>query len=338
MKIAPRETKAFLGNPGQYAAILIYGPDEGQARDHARTLAKAVLGADYDPMNLVEMSGGQLKDDPARLADELNALSLLGGERLVVLRDPGNGLAPLIREMVVDGNPAAKLIVTAGELTPASKLRQLFEKEKTLAALACYRDEGRQLTQLIQEKFRERGITAEAEVIPYLAQQLGNDRGVTLAEIEKIDLFLGEERRLTLAQAILLSGDNAELTLDDLCHAVAGGQPAKLPGLLRRLYADGTQPIGIFRILHNHFQKLQTLQSMVAGGLSVDEAMKQLRIFFKQQPLLRAQLPRWSAAKILRAMDALLEGEKQVKRAGSANPEIICDSLLQRLSLSAARG
>ena len=342
MKLTARDIPGFLQKPQQVRGCLIYGPDEGQVRDTAKRMIPTLLGEGYDPLNLVELTDAQLKDDPARLIDELNSFSLMGGERLVWLRDPGNGLAPLVKEAVVEGNPGAYLLITGGDLKPTSKLRQLCEKEKLLAALPCYKDDARQLSGLIQQAFRDRQIVADRDAMSYLASALGNDRGVTLQEIEKIDLFLSDDadgsgsRRLSLEQAMVLTGDNSELTLDDVCHAVAGGQPMQLQPLLNRLYADGTQPIGVFRILHSHFQKLQHMQAALRDGASLDMLFKQMRIFFKQQPLLRRQLQCWNMQSLIRAMDALMEAERMIKTS-AIQPETYCSQLLQRLSLNAAR-
>lgn len=338
MKIAPREVGSFLKKPADgLRGILLFGPDEGHVRESVKALTRHYLGEGYDPLNLTELTGDHLKEDPARLADELNALSLLGGDRLVWLRDPSATQSKLIKELLIEGNPEAMLLVSAGELQTSSALRQLFEKEKTLASLAFYRDEGRQLSGVIQERFRELQIQAEPDVIPLMMRLLGNDRAVTLSEIDKIDLFLGDERRLSAQHVTLLLGDNSELTLDDLCQAVAGGQPQNIPPLLSRLTHSGTQPIGVYRILYNHFLKLQQLQGMVASGASVDEALKRLRIFYKQQDAMRAQLQRWNGAALLRALEALLQGEKELKTSRSSAAEILCAGLLQRLSLHAAR-
>ncbi len=333
MKITLKDFPGFLKTS---RACLIYGPDEGAVREQARKCVAAVMGANPDPMNLTELTGAQLKEDPALLADALNSFSLMGGERLVWLREPLDSQIELVQENILSGNPTAYLLVTDGELKPTSKWRSLFEKDKQLSAFACYRDEARQLTQLIGEQFTRRGITADREVLGWLSAHLGNDRGVTLQEIEKIDIFLGEERHLTLDQAMDLCGDNREIAIDDLCHAVCAGQPAQLPSLLARLYEENTQPIGICRILNNHFLRLRQIQLMVAEGIPLEQVFTQLRIFFKAQPRLREQLRRWNDAKISRALEALLEAEKQIKTL-PAPPELLCNQLLHRLALGAGR-
>lgn len=332
MKITIRDFPGFLRTS---RACLIYGPDEGQVRDTARQLITAVLGKDYDPLNLIELPTAQLKEDPALLADALNSFSLMGGERLVWLREPPEALAATAKELLTGETPGAYLLITEGELKPADKWRALFEKEKQLAALPCYRDDASKLSQLINDQFRARGITAEQGAVAVLSAQLGNDRGVTLQEIEKIDLFLGEERHLTREHASRLGGDNRELVLDDLCHAVCAGQPVQLSGVLTQLFEDGTQPIGVFRILHSHFQRLMQLKMLQAEGLSQEQAFERLRIFFKQKPRLTEQLRRWPEVKITRAQDALIEGELALKTA-PVPPEAFCGQLLHRLALSAA--
>lgn len=335
MKLDARSVNGFLKEGiRQSRACVIYGADDGQVRDYAKQIIISIMGQNPDPLNLTELSSAQLKEDPALLADALNSFSLMGGERLVWLRDPAEGMAEEAAALVLKGNPTSYLLITLGELKADSKWRKIFEKEKALAILPCYRDEGAGLQRLLADKLREKGIQAEPEAMALLASVLGNDRGVTLQEVEKIDIYLGEERRLTAAAARDLTGDNRELGLDDICNAVAGGKPAQLPALLAPLYEDGTAPIAIFRVLHNYFQKIQHLQMMVAEGTPLEQALDRQRVFFKQKPLLTDQLRRWPAPKLARAMDALLEGEKTIKTAG-APPELFCNHLLHRLALSA---
>lgn len=338
MKIDARSFAGFAASAAKTSrACLIYGADDGQVRDYARQVIAAIMGKNPDPMNLTELTASQLKDDPALLSDALNSFSLMGGERLVWLRDPAEGMAAEILPLVIEANPTAYLLITQGELKADSKWRKLFEKEKLLAILPCYRDEGANLQRLLAEKLKERGIQAEPEAIAILTATLGNDRGVTLQEVEKIDLYLGEERRLTAAAARDLTGDNRELGLDDICNAVAGGKPAILPALLAPLYEDGTAPIAIFRVLQSHFQKIHNLQIQVAEGTPLEQALERQRVFFKQKPLLTDQLRRWPQNKLSRAMDALLEGEKTLKTM-PVPPELFCSNLLHRLALSAAGG
>src|SRR5690606_1597303 len=124
-------------------AVLIYGADEGQAREHAATLAKAVGADPKDPFSFVEISEDQLKANPTLLHDELFAMSMMGGQRFVRLLADADGVAKTL-EGIYNGKgslPEAYLLVLAKELSARSALRNLFEAHPEMAAIACYKDE-----------------------------------------------------------------------------------------------------------------------------------------------------------------------------------------------------
>src|SRR5258707_623617 len=67
-------------------ALLLYGPDEGRAREYARALVAGVAGQPPDPFRYAELSAAQIKEHPAALADEAGQLSFTGGRRVVRVR------------------------------------------------------------------------------------------------------------------------------------------------------------------------------------------------------------------------------------------------------------
>ena len=336
MKIAPAQQENFIKNPGDCRAFLLYGPDEGQSRTQSRQLITHFLGAKYDPMDMTEITSDQLSEDPARLSDELGSFSLMGGDRLVVIRQASNDDAKLIEAALLsEPKPVWPLIVLAGDLRPTSKLRKLFEKESTLAAIACYRDDSRKITQVLAEALREHGITCEQGVIQMLSATLGNDRAITLQEIEKIDLYLGAERHLTSDVARMLCGDNRDHTLDELFHAVCGGGKG-LEAALQRCFNENIQPIGIYRMLSSHLQKLLSIKTMIASGMAQKAAFTRHGVFFKQEPLISQQITHWNELALQRASTALLSTERDAKR-GMIPPEMSCQHLLHKLARHASR-
>ncbi|MBM3617580.1 MAG: DNA polymerase III subunit delta, partial [Alphaproteobacteria bacterium] len=139
MKIAARQIQPFLnGQAKGCKAVLIYGADEGQAREHASALAKAVGADPKDPFSFVEISEDQLKANPTLLHDELFAMSMMGGQRFVRLLADADGVAKTLEGIYNAKNatlPDAYLLVLAGELNARSGLRSLFEEHPQLAAL-----------------------------------------------------------------------------------------------------------------------------------------------------------------------------------------------------------
>ena len=55
-----------------------------------------------DPFRVADLSAATLAADPARLADEAAQISLMGGRRVVRVRDAGDALAPLFGRFLAD--------------------------------------------------------------------------------------------------------------------------------------------------------------------------------------------------------------------------------------------
>src|SRR5262249_11926390 len=124
MKLASRDVGRFLQSAEKTtAAVLFYGPDLGLVAERAQELVKRVAGDPGDPFRVAELTAAQLKEDPRRLADEADALSLSGGRRILRLRQAGDGLASPLANLLKGGEPAAFLVLEAGELSARSTLR-----------------------------------------------------------------------------------------------------------------------------------------------------------------------------------------------------------------------
>src|SRR5690606_4123159 len=128
MQVKPQQADALVKSPpAALRALLLYGPDGGLVRERARSARVAVLGAADDPFRLTELTGGNLKDDPTRLADEAAALSFTGGRRVVSLRDVGEAQLGTIQAFLKELPGDALVIVEAGDLPKRSALVKAFE-------------------------------------------------------------------------------------------------------------------------------------------------------------------------------------------------------------------
>lgn len=316
MKLAVSQITAFLENPRALSqGALLFGPDEGLVMERQRQLASKVVSDPKDPFCVVEIQPEKLLEDPARLSDELAAISFTGGPRLVLLRGATDRVSPIIEEVLASGSYDTFLIITAGELGPRSSLRALAERHEQLVALACYHDEGRNLEGLIRATLQQAGLTFKREVVDYLSSHLGNDRGVTQHELEKLLLYKHGETQLTLEDVLEAIGANDELKVDNLCAQVGLGDAAGADRSYRRLLHEGEQPIMLARSLMRHFQRLEHLNGKIAEGMDAERAIASLRppLFYKQIPAFKQQLGKWNASGIVRALNLLLATERRMK-------------------------
>ncbi len=333
MKLTGAALQRFLSEPGgAQSAVLVFGPDTGLRREHVARLRKAVAGEPADPFCVSELTGAQIKDDPAGLADEAAALTFGGGRRFLQVRDAGDAVTAIVKSFLDAGPSEALVVFEAADLPARSSLRKLFEGHKAAAAIACYHDDQRSLGGVVRDFFAEAGVGIERDAAEFLAAHLGGDRQLTRRELEKVLLFKGTaEGAVTLDDVMLCVGDSALLGLDDLAMATAGGD---LPGLERglgRCFLEGSNPVSLLRAVARHFQRLHQVAGAVGAGSSVDQAMKGLRppVFWKSAAGFKAQAGTWKPRALTAAMEKLLEAEAACKRSGAPAESLAARALLE---------
>lgn len=313
-------------------AILVYGPDAGLVRERAESLAKAVAPDLADPFRVMTLPGSALDPEkhPARLYDEMAALSFTGGRRLVRIKDAGDALGAAFAGLLGDPPPGDSVaIAEAGDLAKRSALRRTFEGAKNAVAVPCYIDEPHAVADVVRSVLAERKVTATAEARDYLAGRLGSDRGVTRAELEKLALYAGEGGKVGLEDAIACVGDSAALSVDDAVFAAAEGDAPALERALQRAFQEGESAVSIVKAAMRHFEKLHLVGSRIAGGMSADDAMQSLRIFFKHQERFLGALRQWPPRRAAMALGVLLEAERQCKTTGFPDRTMCSDALLR---------
>lgn len=330
MKITTKQMGEFLQRPSQSLGVLIYGPDDGLVLRHARSIIARILGESFDPMNLIEIEDGTLKDDPAKLADECGAMSLMGGARLVWLRGISEKYASLIEPCLPLLGEECYLLVTSGECGPRHKLRQLFEQQKQLASLACYRAEGRNLSNLIREIMDGYGQKLEPAAMQFLTQELGNNAMVTESELAKLSLYAHGKSTITVEDAKAAIIHNNDHQIDPLCNYFIDGRIRDFDALWQHLMRDNVQPIVLVRSLARYTNRLLSLKlAMQNEGYSASEAVSQARppIFWSQKDGMTRQLNQLSTRHLIYHLHILNQAEAAFKTNNHAG-NIACERIL----------
>ncbi|MGE0715320.1 MAG: DNA polymerase III subunit delta, partial [Alphaproteobacteria bacterium] len=214
MKIPPARLDAFCRKPdAAVRAVLVYGPDAGLVRERAEALGRTVLAELDDPFRVSLLTGAAVAADPARLGEEASAQSLVGGRRLVRVRDATDAATPGFAAVLQAPTGDTLIVAEAGDLRPGA-LRRLFEGAPDAAAVPCYVDEGAALERVLRETLARFQVGLDGEAARWLALHLGGDRGVLRGEAEKLALYVGEGGKVTIDDCIAVVGDSAEIALD----------------------------------------------------------------------------------------------------------------------------
>lgn len=339
MKLAFRQIEPFLKNPDPVArAILVYGPDQGLVKERAAVLGHKVVADLNDPFNAAHLTGEVIEDDPARFMDEVNAQSLMGGTRLVRVTSPGAKFAVALKDWLKSGPGNGTLVVIeGGDLRPRDAIRKICEEAENAAALPCYVQDERDMAGFLRDLLKEHNRIAANDTITWLASALKGDRGRARMEIEKLDLYKGDDLSpISLADAMEACGDSGAQNLDDLLYAATGRNPQKAISTYQRLLDEDTDLIVILRSFQNHIRRLHQVRSSIDEGEgTIEVAMKKLQppIFFKVEEAFKAQVNRFSAAVLRKMLARLNEIEADTKKTGTPSETLVGETILKLASM-----
>ena len=240
MKLASARVDAFLRRPDpEIRAVLLYGPDAGLVRERADALGRTVSEDLRDPFRVADLTGAAIAADPARLFDEAAQISLMGGRRLVRVREAGDAQSQAFARFLADPPSDGLVVVEGGDLPGRSSLRRAFDDAPRGVTIGCYPDSARDLAEVIRESLAAHRITASRDAVEFLVAHLGGDRLLTRSELEKLALYAGDGGRVELDDARVSIADSAALSLDDAVLAAAEGDAAALDRALGRVFQEG---------------------------------------------------------------------------------------------------
>ena len=334
---APQLARA-LGQAAQTRLFLFYGPDEAGSRD---LMAKVAATVGSDPER-VDLAAAELRNDPARLADEAASISMFGGPRYILVERAGDDILPAVEALLeadVAGNP---VIILAGDLKKSSKLLKAAADSNEAVAFASYVPDSGKADQLVLDKAAAHGLIVQRDVARRIADGCGGNRALIDQELGKFALFLDSSpdspRPLDHDTVDAVGAGSDEGDLSRLVDSVAGGDAAKLEEELVRLRSEGVEGISLIRAMLRRMALLARLRAEVEQGKSPAAVMASAgkALFWKEKGSVERQLARWRSELIAKSVSRLIHAERQVKSAGGLG-SIAADEELFAICRQAAR-
>lgn len=319
MKIQTKDVDSFLLKaPEDIAICLIFGRDKGLVQERAEKLTNAIVTDINDPFLTANLSGSELKNDPARLIDEATTLPLGAKRRAIRIRLAGEDLSKILKELLSKHPIPSLVIIEADNLAKTSALRKLLEKDPNSAVIACYEDNRAALADLISSTL-EKSNKHMAEVAKeYLLAHLGSDRMVSKRELEKLLLYVGTKEEISLDDVSAVVSESSPLSIEKIVFEVASGKKSQLDNSLSRAYGEGINILRVLRATQEHMRRLRMGKAACLEGKPVNEVAKLYlpSFLFMYNNQFNSQLKAWNPAFIESALRILIDAEILCKSTG----------------------
>lgn len=337
MKLSPRDAPGYFARPDPArTGLLIHGADAMRIALRRQEVIAALIGPEGESeMRLARMPAGELRKDPARLNDAIKAQSFFPGPRVAFVEDATEALAAPILAALQDWQPGdAQIIVTAGQLKPTSKLRKAFETHNSAYAAAIYDDPpSRGEIDAMLNAAGLRNVSPEAQ------RDLGDlalalDPGDFRQTIEKMSLYkIGDDTPLTPEDIAACAPASTEAELDDVLNIVAEARSGEIGPIMKRLRAQGVQPVALCIAGTRHFRTLYTAASDPQGPA---QGLSRMRppVFGPRRDRMLRQAQRWGAADLEVALQMLTQTDLHLRSAAQTAPQMaLVERTLIRLAM-----
>lgn len=340
MKLAGAAAVRYFASPEpNRTGLLIHGADAMRVALRRQEVIAALIGPEGEAeMRLTRMPAADLRKDPAALADAVRAQGFFPGLRVAFLEDAADTAAPMVRNALDEWKPGdAVIVVTAGQLTPKSALRKLFEDHANAYAAGIYDDPpGRDEIEaaLRTAGLRDIGREAMADLMA-LAREL--DPGDFRQTVEKIALYKhGDTAPLTPDDVAACAPLTIGADVDDVVHIVAEARVKELGPFLRRLEGQGINPVTLCIGATRHFRSLHAAASHPGGPVSGIGSLRPAVNFRNRDRMVR-QAEGWGMHRLEQALTILTDTDLTLRSASRAPAMAVMERALIRLAMLARR-
>lgn len=345
MKLTNRDFAAKARTIARECGIAFFcGPDEAGASAAANQLVSLLDNAG----ERIELTGAELRSDPARLGDEARSTSLFGDSRHIWVRANGEealaALETLIATAEAGAGAACPVILVATGATDKSRTAKLLEKRKDAAVAMFHAPDLAAVTQAVRAMGDTAGVQLGGELAERIARAANLDVRLAQSEVEKLALYLDATPQAPRrADAPALDAICA-ICEDDgfapLVDAVLGGDTDRLGPELHRMRELSLNPVGTLLAFERRAALLARIAAQGAGQGANRQLeggdLQRLGVFWRDQKAVLRQAAIWRGPRLARLADRLVELHRRLFADNQA-AELLLSQGLTEIARQAAK-
>jgi|GEM_PF-6739287 len=321
MKIAPAQYRGFCQTvPEKIRSVLFYGDSEADITPKLIKFVQQGMGHKISDFQFIDSTSLIKKE--IFLADLTTSQSLFGPPEPIIIQKATDKLAPAIEDYLENNTQSGIVIVISDSyLKPSSKLRQMYEKEDTLAVVACYARTVPEVSQNIMEITSSLDKTIERAAAQTLAGKIIQGTVTVENEINKIINYIGpDQKNITLRDVQDCSVANTETTEKQIYDAFLLKKWQDMPFLFLEASCQDINEIGLLRGLNTKLLQILAIKTLLDEGKSLDQASRIVSppIFFQEKEIINFAVRNWEVEEIKYTLNKLLEIEETVKYASGS--------------------
>ena len=320
MQIRAEQLEAQLSK-SLAGVYVVHGDEPLLALEAADAIRAAARKQGCDEREVLSVERGF---DWSELTQAGASQSLFGGRKIIELRIPSGK----------PGTQGSAAITTYCErlgkenvtLVSVPRLRRDDQNARWFLALAgagvvvdIYPVERARLPDWIGARLARQGQRASQEALGFLADRVEGNLLAAYQEVQKLGLLLprGEISAEQVSEAV---ANVARYDAYDCSAALLAGNMARYVRVLDGLRGEGESPVFILWALAEELRALARIQQGVEAGRSIDQLLRENRVWGERQALMKTALKHHARAALERALVHAARIDRASKGAGPGEP------------------
>ena len=296
-------------------AILFFQPNFGLAVELAEQIQK---NYSYDEKIIIDFQDVE-KNFISVLKNHLCDSFFAAKKIIKVYNFKPNGRSKIKDELkfLNDKKISDKIVLFfAPELDGKSAFKTLFEKGNFTASIACYNDDEKNASQIINNFFSERNIKISNEAAKAMAEMLHGDRKMLISECEKIMLYC-QNKEITVTdveETVINEQESNPISFADYLLSNSIDKAVKEFDLIIK---KDEQIIPLTRMFNKIVEEVLDIKTIVQNGANVDDVIKSKYIFWKRVPFVKTSVAKSTIQLLENYVKTSIQTEKMAKLYGN---------------------
>ena len=312
-----------------YPIILFYGQNNGAKEEEILNIIKT---QETKP-NIYEEK--QILENYELFYNDIVSDSLFDDKKIFIIKRVTDKLIKIIEEILNKNISNFTLVLDANNLEKRSKLRNLFEKNKALLCVPFYPENISQLIQIANNFFKKKNFQISQSNINLIVNKSNGDRGVLKNELQKIEMFLHNNKKLTSSNLLKLINIAENYNISELVDYCLAKNEKKINNILNENNFSNEDCIIIVRTFLNKSKKILKLSSEYEKNKNLDLTISSAKppIFWKDKEITKHQILKWKPKNIKNLIYELNDIELKIKKNFNISINIITNFILEKSNI-----
>ena len=307
---------------------LFHGEEDLLAEEATKLVISAALTPEERGFNLDIVYGAEA--DARDIASHASSFPMMAERRVVVVRE----LDRVPNKELLSGYleaPSETTCLILQAVKPDLRKKPFVAARRHGMVIEFRPLYDSQIAPWIAARVAAQGRTITAEAVRLLSAHVGQSLREIRNEIEKLLLYAGERKEITIDDVSAVVGASREYNIFELQRAIGGRQVGRAVLIVERMLEDGESPVMVIVMLTRFYSILWRVHDMRRRGVSPQAQAAEAGLAPFQMKEFADAATRHDLTDVEQAFSALVDADEQLKST-STDPRVVMEVLVVHLA------